>query len=596
MTASRPEKKECDVLILGASLAGSCLARQLRLQLPDLRIIVIDKKRPQDFRYWVGEATVPLWVDYAVRNCQLGPYLWKNHIVKHGVRFFFDSAAKDLPLCQMSEFGRREYPVIASFHLDRATFDLDLVRMNRELGIEVLLGVGTVGRTRRAIELSGQNGQTGHVVATTAGPISCRWLVDATGMSALLARKLGLLCEDWKRVRTACYWSRFSGVGNIDQLGDDAWRRRVGYTERNLSANHYMYRGYWIWQIPITDKLTSIGVTVDEELFPLTLKNAGELHRFLLQHRCLRDLLGDSAKAIDFHGLTNLARHSSAFCSIDRWFITGMASSFVDPLFSSNSMTIAAQNILIGRLIEADREGNAAIFRSRVAHFNSFFTAFHEANLRALDYRAHGSFDAWAPFRMAMLNNIITRAAPEYYRGLQTLVELADRRVDQPVLTAEALGQLIENGFSGAIRRMKNEYTDFLDQHAQYYGLNAAQFLEGTERLSARRHLWDEPTEAVLRQRSAEDLLSYEALVRHYVSQMAALTGVPWSEAAFDRSFERRYASTQRLADLVDALRAAAVSKGADAPNTDDADHSAGANLWSPTGPPCPDTVGWVRG
>ncbi len=587
MTAARSEKKECDVLILGASLAGSCLARQLRLQMPDLRIVVIDKKRPQDFRYWVGEATVPLWVDYAVRSCQLGPYLWKNHIVKHGVRFFFDSAAKDLPLWELSEFGRREYPVIASFHLDRAAFDLDLVRMNRELGIEVLLGVGTVGRTRRAIEL---NGPSGHTVATTAGPIGCRWLVDATGMNALLARKLGLLCEDWKRVRTASYWSRFTDVGNIDQLGDDDWRRRVGYTERNLSANHYMYRGYWIWQIPITDKLTSIGVTVDEDLFPLTLKTAGELHRFLLQHRCLRDLLGDGAQAIDFHGLTHLARHASAFCSVDRWFITGMASSFVDPLFSSNSMTIAAQNILIGRLIEADRAGDAAIFSSRVAHFNSFFNAFHEANLRALDYRGHGSFDAWAPFRMAMLNNIITRAAPEYYRSLKTLIELADRRVGQPVLTAEALGQMIESGFSGAIRRLKGEYTDFLEQHGQYYGLNARQFLEGTERLSARRHLWDEPTEAVLQQRSAEDMLSYEALVRHYVSRMAELQGVPFSEAAFTRIFDRRYAGAQRLADLVDALRAAAANPPAGAAE------KAGVNLWSPTGPPCPDTVGWVRG
>jgi hypothetical protein len=199
-------------------------------------------------------------------------------------------------------------------------------------------------------------------------------------------------------------------------------------------------------------------------------------------------------------------------------------------------------------------------------------------------------FRVLAPFRMAMLNNIITRAAPEYYRSLKTLIELADRRVDQPVLTAEVLGQMIESGFSGAIRRLKGEYTDFLEQHGQYYGLNARQFLEGTERLSARRHLWDEPTEAVLQQRSAEDMLSYEALVRHYVSRMAELQGVPFSEAAFARIFDRRYAGAQRLADIVDALRAAAVNPPAGAAE------KAGVNLWSPTGPPCPDTVGWVRG
>src|SRR5262245_57254147 len=100
-------EKQCDVLIIGGALAGGCLARQLILQQPDLKIVVVEKKTK--FDWWIGESTVTPWGDYAVRHLQLGPYLWKNHMMKHGLRFFFDSPDKQLPLEEMSEIGRTGY-------------------------------------------------------------------------------------------------------------------------------------------------------------------------------------------------------------------------------------------------------------------------------------------------------------------------------------------------------------------------------------------------------------------------------------------------------------------------------------------------------
>jgi len=40
--------KSCDVLIIGAGMAGSCLARQLSLEQPELDVIVIDAKTEFD--------------------------------------------------------------------------------------------------------------------------------------------------------------------------------------------------------------------------------------------------------------------------------------------------------------------------------------------------------------------------------------------------------------------------------------------------------------------------------------------------------------------------------------------------------------------
>ena len=92
---------ECDVLIIGASMAGGCLARQLKLKNPKLNIILVDRKT--EFTHWVGESMLEIFWDYASTELKLGPYLDKNHFYKHGLRFFFDSPEKNYTLSKMSE-------------------------------------------------------------------------------------------------------------------------------------------------------------------------------------------------------------------------------------------------------------------------------------------------------------------------------------------------------------------------------------------------------------------------------------------------------------------------------------------------------------
>ena len=54
----------CDVLIIGSSMAGACLARQLKIKHPRLNIVVLEKKK--QFDHWVGESTLESFWDYAV--------------------------------------------------------------------------------------------------------------------------------------------------------------------------------------------------------------------------------------------------------------------------------------------------------------------------------------------------------------------------------------------------------------------------------------------------------------------------------------------------------------------------------------------------
>ena len=186
-----------DVVIIGSGIAGGFLTRQLRRTLPDLSVLVLESA-PQMDDYKVGESTVEVAASYMIRRLDLGTYLYQHQLPKNGLRFFFDSAGKDLPLQRMSEIGSDHLPFHPSFQLERAKLERDLVTMNRASGAEVELGAKV---TDLRIDGEGR-----HAVVYEQGgerrEVSCRWLCDASGRRQLLLRKLGVKVHKDTRLNT----------------------------------------------------------------------------------------------------------------------------------------------------------------------------------------------------------------------------------------------------------------------------------------------------------------------------------------------------------------------------------------------------------
>jgi hypothetical protein len=92
------------------------------------------------------------------------------------------------------------------------------------------------------------NGNGQRVSAAVNGgerTISARWIVDATGRTAMLARKLGHFRPNIERPINAV-WARFSGVKEWDSY---EWRQRFPEyakrcrTAREWATNHLFGRG-----------------------------------------------------------------------------------------------------------------------------------------------------------------------------------------------------------------------------------------------------------------------------------------------------------------------------------------------------------------
>jgi 2-polyprenyl-6-methoxyphenol hydroxylase-like FAD-dependent oxidoreductase len=81
--------KKYDVVILGGGMAGLSLARQLRIKDDGLKILILEKS-PKVTEWKVGEATVEIASSYFLKELNLTNYLFKKHLHKNGLRYFFD--------------------------------------------------------------------------------------------------------------------------------------------------------------------------------------------------------------------------------------------------------------------------------------------------------------------------------------------------------------------------------------------------------------------------------------------------------------------------------------------------------------------------
>jgi flavin-dependent dehydrogenase len=344
MNAVNTPNEHYDVVIIGAGWAGLTLARQLKLTNPELSVLQLEANTT--FCAKVGEATVEMTGHYFVHRLGLVNYLYRNHLPKNGLRFFFDSKQHDLSLDQMSEHGTTSIPPHPAFQLDRARLEEDLVAMNREQGIDLLMGAKV---TQFSID-SNDIHQVTYQYQGESHATSGRWLIDASGRASMIAKKHRL--HHRRDVpKHASMWGRFSDIKDIDSLGDSEWRAKVN--GRFLSTIHFTGKGYWIWVIPLSGGFTSIGIVCDKTVLEKPPMKQTEFLEFLAEHRGLGELMVDS-QIEDFEAWGQLAYRADRYISEQRWATAGFAAMFLDPLFSGGGDFIAVINDSICNTIIAD--------------------------------------------------------------------------------------------------------------------------------------------------------------------------------------------------------------------------------------------------
>lgn len=351
-------EKIYDVIICGGGLAGLCLARQLKLNMPNLSVVVLDRlSRPlPEAAFKVGESTLSVSTFYFSNVLKLKDYLDKNHFPKLGLRYFFGDTQglfQNRPEFGPSKFHGHTFP----YQLDRGRMENDLRDFNTAAGIEIIENC-----TIKEIELA-ENTDRPHEVTFTQGKdhrsIKGRWAIDAMGRRRYLQKKLGFVKP--ATFKHSSVWFRVEGRADVSDFvpeTEKAWQDRVPDKNRYYSTNHLCAKGYWVWLIPLSSGYTSIGIVTNEAIHPFEEYHTYEKAcKWLEKHEPLMAEYIKGKEPVDFMKLPNYSHSSLRVLSNRRWACVGEAGVFADPFHSSGSDLIAVANTFTTRAIELDLEG-----------------------------------------------------------------------------------------------------------------------------------------------------------------------------------------------------------------------------------------------
>lgn len=381
-----------DVVIIGGALSGAATATLLLRHNPGIRVLVVEKS--EKFTRRVGEATVEVSAYFLGRVLGLTQYLNESHLLKQGLRFWFQNdEVKNIS--QSSELGGRYLSRVPSYQIDRSTIDEEVLRRACESGA-TLLRPATV----TSITLNAGGRQLLQIRAgETVREVSARWVVDASGLAAMLARKQGWWVANEEHP-TAAAWSRWKGVKDLDgrALAEKypAWSR-VTCGIRNTATNHIIGDGWWSWWIPLKGGDTSVGVVFDQRLvkFPQEGGKLGErLKNFLMDHPVGRELLVDAVyQEDDVHWRKNLPYYSTTFAG-DGFVLVGDAAAFLDPFYSPGMDWISFTCSRAAHLITRQRLGEP--LAEKIAQHNEDFAVCYRRWFEALykdKYHYMGEYD-----------------------------------------------------------------------------------------------------------------------------------------------------------------------------------------------------------
>lgn len=341
-----------DLVIIGAGLAGSTLALQLK-KAKDVSILLLEKRESDapETTFKVGESTSEIGARYLIKDLDLDNYLNEKHLEKRGTRFFLagqDSNALNDRVEISPELERLQ----PTKHIDRGVLENDLLAIAKDAGVDVQLGARV-----RDVNFGAEFHEV--IVEGQADPVRCRWVVDASGRSALLKRKLNLAQEHDHHVNAA--WIRVSSSIRVDELDSSPrWCSNPSHGRRHLSTNHLMGKGYWVWMIPLPNGCTSIGLVADPEAHPFERMNSRESFLHWLQDhepQLSEAVSEEDCDILDFKVMKHFSHGTKSFFSADRWALTGDSGAFLDPLYSPGIDVIAISNKWICDLILRDLSG-----------------------------------------------------------------------------------------------------------------------------------------------------------------------------------------------------------------------------------------------
>lgn len=325
-------------------------------------------------------------------------------------------------------FGERQQPGVDqdyTYHVDRGKFDLALLQHAHGLGATVYEGV----RVRRVDFDDPQRPRVMFRLGRRDHSLRVRLVVDASGRRTLLGNQLGLRRRDpvFDQFAIHGWWAGF-----------DRARFAVDGKDNYIFIHFLPVTNTWVWQIPITDTVTSFGVVTQREFFKGTRASRRDFFWKSIGSRPeLLDGLQAAEQVTPFREEGDYSYSMTQICG-DGFLLIGDAARFVDPIFSTgvsialNSSRFASRDVLAAlergvcdRASFADYE---AITRRGMKNWYEFISLYYRLNVLFTAFIHHPDY------RLDVLKllqgDVYDEEEPAVLARMKRIVEVVEKTED----------------------------------------------------------------------------------------------------------------------------------------------------------------------
>ena len=360
-----------DVLVIGAGPSGTVAASIMHQA--GLSVGIVEKA--QFPRFVIGESLLPRCMEALEEAKFLDALKEQDFQQKDGAKFVMGDKVCDFTFKEQYTEGWGW-----TWQVPRADFDKVLADECEKMGIPIYYGAEVVD-----IQIA-EDGSSTTAVKTADGAsqnISARFIVDGSGYGRVIPRMFGLEKESHLPPRKTMFC----------HLTDP--KRESVYEPNRITAIVHDPET-WIWVIPFSNGLTSVGYVGHPEFFEKFSGNPEEQFRALLDAQPeLAARFDESEMVFEPRSLQSWSVTTDKFYG-NGFVLTGNVTEFLDPIFSSG-VTLAtvssqiAANLVIKKLKGEDidwEEGYMKPMMEGIDVFRTYVDKWYDGTLYKIFFNA----------------------------------------------------------------------------------------------------------------------------------------------------------------------------------------------------------------
>ncbi|MBX3253836.1 MAG: tryptophan 7-halogenase [Chitinophagaceae bacterium] len=358
------QTEKVDVLVIGAGPSGTVAASIVHQA--GYKVKIVEKQ--QFPRFVIGESLLPRCMEALEEAKFLDAVKARGYQEKSGAKFVKNGKVCDYKFSDQYTKGWKW-----AFQVPRADFDATLANTVEKMGVPVEYETTVTGIV---FNDDGRSVTTVEDIHGNKRHIEARFIVDGSGYGRVIPKLFNMEKPSNLPPRKALFAHT---VDTKRSMADEPNRITIVVHEK----------GVWIWIIPFSNGITSVGYVGDASFFDRFTGTPEQQYRAMLAaEKDIAERFKDVELVFEPRTLQSWSATTDRFYG-DGFVLTGNVTEFLDPVFSSGVTLATVSSQIAGKLVVRKLKGETVdwnkeymdIMMQGVNTFRSYVMAWYEGTL-----------------------------------------------------------------------------------------------------------------------------------------------------------------------------------------------------------------------